>query len=77
MSAFCWQTSKFWIVVSDASGMTFRPYRHSTEESAFTEAARLSKGSSEAFYVLEAKGACKRVDVITRRFDGTSDDIPF
>jgi hypothetical protein len=77
MAKFAGQTSKFWIVVSDETGMSYSPFRHATESEAFIEAERLSRQHSSAFYVLEAKGACKRVDVITRKFDGTEDDIPF
>lgn len=77
MGKFAGQTSKFWIVVSDETGMSHMPYRHATEESAFTEAERLSRSGSGAFYVLEAKGACKRMDVITKKFNGDTDDIPF
>jgi len=73
---FSGATYRFWIVVSSESGMTFRPFRHATEESAFNEAARLASGApSVSFYVLEAKGACKKQDVITKKFDQES--IPF
>lgn len=77
MSKFRGATNKFWIVVSDEVGMSISPYRHTTEPEAFAEAERLSRQYNSAFYVLEAKGACKRVDIVTKKFDGSSDDIPF
>jgi hypothetical protein len=77
MSKFRGATQKFWIVVSDEGGMSPYPYLHTTETEAFSEAGRLSRNHESAFYVLEAKGACKRVDVVTKKFDGSNDDIPF
>ena len=69
-------TTKFWIVVSDQRGPADWPMRHPSEESAFAEAERLARIGTGKFFVLEAKGAAVKKDVVTVRF-GDDDQIPF
>jgi hypothetical protein len=70
------KTQKFWVVMNDGRGLALYPMRHLSEASAFTEAERLTRQNGGKFFVLEAKGACAKVDVQTARF--TDDDgIPF
>jgi hypothetical protein len=57
-------------------GLSSQPCQHDTEDSAFKEAHRLSTFNEGAFFVLEAKGASKRISVQIERFDD-SDEIPF
>ena len=70
-------TSKFWIVISEYNGAATRPYRHMSEDAAFTEAQRLTRLYGGKFYVLEAKGATAKVDIMTHRFADDNDSIPF
>ena len=69
-------TAKFWIVVSDGRGPATWPYRHMTEEAAFTEAQRLARTLPGRFFVMEAIGASEKNDVKTVRYTA-DDEIPF
>lgn len=69
--------SRFWIVVGEESGMSAYPARHATEELAFAEAERLASLHPGRFYVFEAKGVSKRVEIHTRKFGEGDDSIPF
>ena len=69
-------TQKFWIVMSDGRGIASWPVRHCSESIAFAEAERLTRVNGGKFFVLEAVGACAKVDVQIARFDD-GDGIPF
>ena len=68
-------TRKFWVVMG-TMGLSHSPYRHLSEQAAFTEAERLSRQHGGTFFVLEAKGASARIDVKSERFND-SEEIPF
>ena len=70
--------TKFWIVAQEGNGPAYWPFRHASEEAAFTEAERLARTVSPAskFFVLECKGVSVKRDVLTMRF-GSDDSIPF
>lgn len=68
-------TKRFWVVMG-TDGLSHSPFRHVTEEGAFAEAERLSRKSFGTFFVLEAKGATRRIEVQTEKFSN-DDEIPF
>lgn len=68
-------TKRFWVVMGPR-GFSDNPYRHCSEQLAYTEAERLCRQYGGTFFVLEAKGAATRNDVTVAKFDDAG-EIPF
>lgn len=68
--------SQFWIVVGENNGPSSWPYRHTSEQSAITEAVRLAKSADGKFFVFEAKFSAVKNDVLLKRLSD-NEELPF